>query len=128
LISGRHGRPLQAFNLEFDLINASNRCPPCKAIAPVFEKLAAEHATDDKLAFAKVDVDAQPQMAKRYAISAMPTFLLLERNQVKKAVQGANAAAIKSLIAYARKKNNGEEVTEEEEQANSQLEFSGGGG
>lgn len=58
----------------------------------------------------------------------MPTFLLLQRGQVKKAVRGANAAAIKSLITYARKKNNGEEVSEEEEKANSQLEFKGGGG
>jgi thioredoxin 1 len=104
------------------------RCPPCKAIAPVFEKLASEHASDGKLAFAKVDVDAQPQIAKRYTISAMPTFLLLRHGEVKKAVRGANAAAIKSLIVYARKKNGGEEVSEEEEKANSQLEFDGGGG
>jgi len=57
----------------------------------------------------------------------MPTFLLLRRGDVKKAVRGANAAAIKSLILYARKKNGGEEVSEEEELANSQLEFDGGG-
>jgi thioredoxin 1 len=73
-------------------------------------------------------VDAQPQIAKRYTISAMPTFLLLHRGEVKKAVRGANAAAIKSLIVYARKKSNGEAVTKEEESANSQLEFDGGGG
>ncbi|KAF2684024.1 thioredoxin-domain-containing protein [Lentithecium fluviatile CBS 122367] len=103
-------------------------CPPCKAIAPVFEKLASEHATSGKIAFAKVDVDAQPQVAKRYQISAMPTFLLLQRSEVKKAVRGANAAAIKSLITYARKKNDGQEVSEEEEKAYSQLEFGGGGG
>lgn len=56
----------------------------------------------------------------------MPTFLLLQGKEVKKAVRGANGAAIKSLITYARKKNSGEPVTEEEEKANSQLEFGGG--
>ncbi|KAF2731884.1 thioredoxin-domain-containing protein [Polyplosphaeria fusca] len=102
-------------------------CPPCKGIAPLFEKLASDETTNGKLVFAKVDVDKQSAIAKRYGISAMPTFLLLERTEVKKAVRGADGRAIKSLVTYAQKKNKDEPVSEEEEKAHSQLEFSGGG-
>jgi thioredoxin 1 len=50
-------------------------CPPCKAIAPLFSKLAAEHTLPSLLAFAKVDVDAAPDVAAEFGVSAMPTFL-----------------------------------------------------
>lgn len=58
----------------------------------------------------------------------MPTFLLIERGgAVKKAVRGADAAGIKALIAYARKKSEGVEVSEAEEAAFAKVEFEGGG-
>ncbi|KAF1976862.1 thioredoxin-like protein [Bimuria novae-zelandiae CBS 107.79] len=103
-------------------------CPPCKAIAPIFERLAAENATDKTLAFAKVDVDACRDIAQRYKISAMPTFLLLRKDVPVKAVRGADAAGIKKLVGYARKKGCGEKVSEKEEEEFSQVEFGGGGG
>lgn len=106
----------------------TKRCPPCKAIAPLFDKLASENTTSGKLAFAKVDVDAARDVAKLYKVSAMPTFLLLRGEEVIKAVRGADAAAVKKLVGYARKKGAGEEVSEGEEAEYSQLEFGGGGG
>ncbi|KAM4058687.1 thioredoxin domain-containing protein [Hirsutella rhossiliensis] len=53
-------------------------CPPCKAIAPVFESLAAKHAKPQFLAFAKVNVDHVASVAQTYHITAMPTFLFLK--------------------------------------------------
>ncbi|KAK4201335.1 thioredoxin-like protein [Triangularia verruculosa] len=50
-------------------------CPPCRAIAPEFSKLADEHSSDGHLAFAKVNVDHVDNIASRYGVSAMPTFL-----------------------------------------------------
>jgi len=50
-------------------------CPPCKAIAPLYEKLATEHAASGTLAFAKVNVDDVPEVAQKYSVSAMPTFM-----------------------------------------------------
>jgi thioredoxin 1 len=52
-------------------------CPPCKAIAPLFHKLAAEHSVPGALAFGKVDVDDAAEVAAKFSISAMPTFLFL---------------------------------------------------
>lgn len=58
----------------------------------------------------------------------MPTFLLLRKGVAVKAVRGADAKAIKALIGYAEKKARGEETTDAEEEAYSQVEFGAGGG
>ncbi|KAH6612303.1 thioredoxin-like protein [Chaetomium sp. MPI-SDFR-AT-0129] len=49
-------------------------CPPCKTIKPIFEKLAKEHA-GGALAFASVDVDVATDVARKFDVSAMPTFI-----------------------------------------------------
>ena len=64
----------------FDTLTSSNTyvvvdfhavwCGPCKQIAPVFEALANQHTRPGRIAFAKVDVDGQPAVAKRYGLSA----------------------------------------------------------
>ncbi|MBE3041792.1 thioredoxin family protein [Candidatus Bathyarchaeota archaeon] len=56
-------------------------CPPCRAIAPVFSKLADEHAVKGQLAFAKVNVDHVKDVAGRYSVSAMPTFLIFKDSE-----------------------------------------------
>ncbi|KAF4979138.1 hypothetical protein FZEAL_4628 [Fusarium zealandicum] len=53
-------------------------CPPCRAIAPVFSKLADNHARKGHLAFAKVNVDHVKNVAERYKVSAMPTFVFFQ--------------------------------------------------
>ena len=57
-------------------------CPPCKAIAPLFSKLAAQHAVPGALAFAKVDVDDAADVAEKFSVTAMPTFLVLVDGEV----------------------------------------------
>ncbi|TQV94850.1 thioredoxin-like protein [Cordyceps javanica] len=60
-------------------------CPPCRAIAPVFSQLAERHSSNGKLAFVKVNVDHVKDVAARYSISAMPTFVFF-RDGVPQAV------------------------------------------
>ncbi|KAK6206843.1 thioredoxin [Colletotrichum tabaci] len=70
---------------ELDSVLASNShvvvdfyadwCPPCRAIAPVFSELADKHAAEGRLAFAKVNVDHVNNVAGRYNVTAMPTFV-----------------------------------------------------
>jgi len=45
-------------------------CGPCKQIAPVYEQLSARLSRPNKIAFAKVDVDKQQEVAKKYGITA----------------------------------------------------------
>ena len=64
----------------FDSVTSSNTyvvvdfhatwCGPCKQIAPVFEALAKEHTKQGRLAFVKVDVDAQSSIAAKYSVRA----------------------------------------------------------
>lgn len=58
-------------------------CPPCRAIAPIFSKLADDHALAGQLAFAKVNVDHVYEVMGRYGVSAMPTFVFFENGQPK---------------------------------------------
>ncbi|MCV2423853.1 thioredoxin family protein, partial [Paucibacter sp. DJ4R-1] len=46
-------------------------CGPCHMIAPVFEQSANNYPS---IKFAKIDVDAVPDLAQHYRIRAMPTF------------------------------------------------------
>lgn len=80
-------------------------CGPCKAIAPVYESLAAKHSVPGHLAFAKVDTDAVQDVAREYRISAMPTFLFFKDGK-QVAVNGQpmiRGADAKSLGAAAEK-------------------------
>ncbi|KID82282.1 Thioredoxin-like protein [Metarhizium guizhouense ARSEF 977] len=56
-------------------------CPPCRAIAPQFSKLADEYASKGQLAFAKVNVDHCKGAAKHYNVTAMPTFLFFKNGE-----------------------------------------------
>ena len=67
-----------------------------KAISPHIETLA--QATPG-LAFYKVDIDENEEAATAWAISAVPTFLLVKGGKVVGEVQGANLPKIKELVA-----------------------------
>ena len=48
-------------------------CGPCRQFAPVFER-ASERNTD--AVFAKVDTEAEPELAQMYGINAIPTLVV----------------------------------------------------
>jgi len=47
-------------------------CGPCRAFAPVFEQSAQEHAD---VVFAKVDTDAERELAATVGIRSVPTIM-----------------------------------------------------
>jgi thioredoxin 1 len=47
-------------------------CGPCRQFAPVFEKVS--EANPD-VTFAKVDTEAEPELAGRYGITSIPTLI-----------------------------------------------------
>ncbi|KAL5611505.1 hypothetical protein BROUX41_000901 [Berkeleyomyces rouxiae] len=76
-------------------------CGPCKMIAPKFEALAREYAQPKKVAFVKVNVDVQRDVAAAQNVRAMPTFKLFHRGKVLDTVQGANPSALAAAITSA---------------------------
>ncbi len=62
-------------------------CGPCRMIAPVVEKLAAEYA--GRLRVAKVNTDENPLWAGRFGVQGIPTLLLVRNGQVVDRLVGA---------------------------------------
>ena len=61
-------------------------CGPCKMIAPVLEELASE---TDAVQIAKLNVDENPDIARRYSVMSIPTLLVFQDGVEKKRIIGA---------------------------------------
>ena len=66
-------------------------CGPCKMVAPVLEEIAAENA--DKITVAKVNIDENPEIARRYQIMSIPTMSVFAGGEVVKSIVGAKPKA-----------------------------------
>ena len=62
-------------------------CGPCRMVSPILEDLSAEHG--DKIAFVKLNVDENPQIAANYRITSIPTLNVYSGGQVVKQIIGA---------------------------------------
>src|SRR5258707_445745 len=58
-------------------------CGPCKAIAPVLDEVAKEYS--GKLKVAKVNVDENQEIPKKYGIRGIPTLMLFKNGNVEAA-------------------------------------------
>ena len=72
-------------------------CGPCRMIAPILEKLAAEFAGSLKVV--KVNVDESPMVARRYEARSIPMLLLMRGGDVVNTVIGAQPEhAMRTLV------------------------------
>jgi thioredoxin 1 len=62
-------------------------CGPCRLIAPLMTQLAQEY--DGRLRIAKMDVDANQQIAMRYNIRSIPSILFFKDGKHVDTVVGA---------------------------------------
>lgn len=62
-------------------------CGPCKTLKPILEKLAAEY--NGAFVLAKVDTEAEPQIATAFQIRSIPTVYLFRNGQPVDGFQGA---------------------------------------
>ena len=54
-------------------------CGPCRMVGPVIEKLGEKY--QDTAVIAKVDVDAEPDLARRFGIMSIPTVVFLKNGR-----------------------------------------------
>ncbi|MCA3179628.1 MAG: thioredoxin TrxC [Burkholderiaceae bacterium] len=66
-------------------------CGPCRAMAPQFEQAARRLA--GQVQFAKVDTDAEPELAGRFGIRSIPTLVLMKDGREVRRASGAMSAA-----------------------------------
>ncbi|TDZ37269.1 Thioredoxin-like protein [Colletotrichum trifolii] len=104
---------LHASNLaDFERLKSSNTflvadfyadwCGPCHAIKPMYEQLANTHGRPGRLVFVKVNVDSATDVARRYGVTAMPTFMFFENGQPynggRSVIRGADVRALQTTI------------------------------
>ena len=62
-------------------------CGPCRAMNPIIEELSLIY--ENKIVFAKLNVDKNPISPSKYGISSIPTFLIIKNSQVMNSIIGA---------------------------------------
>lgn len=55
-------------------------CGPCRAMMPVVEKIATENG--GRIKVCKVNVDEEQELASKFGVMSIPTFVAIKDNQV----------------------------------------------
>ena len=72
-------------------------CGPCKMMMPVVEKLAETY--DGKVKVGKINADDEGDLAGRYGIMSIPSFLIFKNGEVVETAVGAlNKAKLQGII------------------------------
>jgi thioredoxin 1 len=71
-------------------------CGPCRAIAPVFERLSDEYR--GKLQFAKMDVDQNQLVPGSFGIQAIPTLMIFHGGKAIGRLVGPHPSRLKNEI------------------------------
>ncbi len=53
-------------------------CGPCKMMAPIVDKIAEENS---EIKVCKINVDEAPEIAQKYDVMSIPTFLVFENGE-----------------------------------------------
>jgi thioredoxin 2 len=73
-------------------------CGPCRQMAPAFEAAAAQ--LEPAMRLGKLDTEAEPAIAARYAIRGIPTMILIRKGAEKARTSGA--MPLGALVQWAR--------------------------
>ncbi len=71
-------------------------CGPCRQIAPLLRKLAADY--DGQLKVCKLNIDKNVATTRRFKIRSIPTLLLFKRGRVVESIIGAIPGRIQKKI------------------------------
>ncbi len=69
-------------------------CAPCHRIAPAIEELA--HEFDGSATIAKLNVDEEPELARRYGIRSIPSLLFFRSGEAVDRIAGVQPKRVLS--------------------------------
>lgn len=72
-------------------------CGPCRAMAPAFERAAEQ--LEPGIRLAKVNIDEEPDLARRFGVSSIPTLVLISHGREVDRLIGARAEA--DIVSWA---------------------------
>ena len=61
-------------------------CGPCRMLAPLVDQLAGDY--DGKVLVGKVNVDEEPELARRFGVMSIPTLVVMEKGEIKNRATG----------------------------------------
>lgn len=75
-------------------------CGPCRAVGPIVDEIATEHA--GKIKVVKLNTDEEAAIAMKYGIMSIPTLNVFVGGEVVKTIVGAKPkpALLKELAEY----------------------------
>ena len=71
-------------------------CPPCKKIKPIYENLSEKY--NENVAFGKIDVDENSDSSVEFDVSAVPTFVFMDKKDVVARFTGADEGKLEDHI------------------------------
>lgn len=70
-------------------------CGPCQQISPIIDQLSNSYSN---INFLKIDIDEHKQLASRFSISSIPTFLFVNKGKELERVRGADITKLNEEI------------------------------
>ncbi len=72
-------------------------CGPCQFMLPIFDKLAKKY--NDKIMFARLNVDDNQSVASRFDVYAIPTFIVFRDGKaIDRAIGAVGEVGLEGLI------------------------------
>lgn len=54
-------------------------CGPCRMLSPIVDEIAEER---DDIKVGKINVDENPELAKRFRVMSIPTLIVMEKGEI----------------------------------------------
>mmetsp|Transcript_66566 Transcript_66566/g.214526 ORF Transcript_66566/g.214526 Transcript_66566/m.214526 type:complete len:108 (+) Transcript_66566:100-423(+) len=70
-------------------------CGPCQKIKEPFHQLAKDNPNG---VFLSVDVDENEEVAEKYGVNAMPTFMVFKSKEMQESFTGADIKRLEELV------------------------------
>lgn len=63
-------------------------CGPCQIMLPIVDEMASSYKNKDKVVFATVNIDENPEIAGKFNVMSVPSLLLFKDGKVDSSMVG----------------------------------------